>query len=202
MTTTVECLFVSPTGEPMVDSLVEIQPTKSGFTDELDGIVMPNLVTATTDAAGQCIVELWPSPVPYAVSCFDRNSDAGLSYKILVPVVASGSVVRLQDLVIQGSLPQAPYDQAALASINAAKVTAIAAAESAAQSAAAAQISLGSTGLSAVTHDGSNRVTGFVLADVTYVVSGWGTSQILITGSNGTTRTITLDGSGRINAVV
>jgi hypothetical protein len=201
MTTTVECLFVSPTGEPMVDSIVEFQPVKSGFDEDLEGIVMPNLVSMVTDAEGKCAVELWPGPFTYVVSCFDRNSDAGLSYKILVPVVAEGTVVRLQDIVVQGSLPQAPYDQAALLSINNAKADALAAAQSAAQSAVSAQVSLSSAGLSAVTYDGNNRVTGFVLADVTYVVSGWGTSSVSIVGDNDTNRTMTLDGSGRISSV-
>ena len=62
-------------------------------------------------------------------------------------------------------------------------------------------INLGSYGLSGVTYDGSNRVTGFVLDGVTYTFTGWGTSTVTITGSNGNTRRISLDGSGRFVGV-
>lgn len=62
-------------------------------------------------------------------------------------------------------------------------------------------ISLGSYGLTGVSYDGSNRVTGFTINNVTYTVSGWGGTSIAIAGSDGTTRTITLDGSSRISEV-
>ena len=101
MTTTVECYFVTPIGEPIVNSPVEFQPAKSGFTEELDGIIMPRPADAVTDALGQCTVELWPSPIPYYVRCSDLLSEAEVFYKITVPVVAPGTVLRLQDLVIE-----------------------------------------------------------------------------------------------------
>lgn len=53
---------------------------------------------------------------------------------------------------------------------------------------------------SAAAYDGSNRVTSFTIGAVTFTVTGWGTSSIVVAGSDGTTRTITLDGSGRFLA--
>lgn len=52
----------------------------------------------------------------------------------------------------------------------------------------------------AATYDGSNRVTGFAINSVTFTVTGWGTSSIVVAGSDGSTKTITLDGSGRFLA--
>lgn len=59
-----------------------------------------------------------------------------------------------------------------------------------------------SAGLSAVSYDGSGRVTSYTLNDIDYVLSGWGTSTVTVTGSDGSVRTISLDGSGRIAGVV
>jgi hypothetical protein len=58
-----------------------------------------------------------------------------------------------------------------------------------------------SAGLTGVTYDGSNRVTGYTLDGVTYTVTGWGTSTVTVAGSDASTRTITLDGSGRFTGV-
>jgi len=51
--------------------------------------------------------------------------------------------------------------------------------------------------LSAVTYDGSNRVTGYTLGGVAYVVAYPSSTSITITGG-GKVTTITLDGSGRV----
>ena len=63
-----------------------------------------------------------------------------------------------------------------------------------------ARFPTGTGSLSAVTYDGSNRATSWVCNGVTFTATGWGTSSIVIAGSDGTSKTITLDGSGRITA--
>lgn len=62
-------------------------------------------------------------------------------------------------------------------------------------------IATGTGVLSAVTYDVSNRCTSYTLNSTTYTLTGWGTSTVTVTGSDGSTRTITLDGSGRISGV-
>lgn len=61
-------------------------------------------------------------------------------------------------------------------------------------------INRGSAGLSAVTYNGSNQVTGFAFAGVTYTVT-YPTGEIVVTGDDDSVQTISLDGSGRIEAV-
>lgn len=56
-------------------------------------------------------------------------------------------------------------------------------------------------GVSGITYDGSNRCTGFTLGSVTYTITGWGSSTVTVNGSDGSIRTISFDGSGRINGV-
>jgi hypothetical protein len=58
----------------------------------------------------------------------------------------------------------------------------------------------GSLGLSGVTYDGSNRVVGFALRGITYTVA-YTSTTITITGSNGFSRVVTLDGSSRVIGV-
>jgi hypothetical protein len=58
----------------------------------------------------------------------------------------------------------------------------------------------GSAGLSGVTYDVSNRVTAFSLRGVSYTLA-YTATQITITGSNGFSRVVTLDGSSRIVGV-
>ena len=58
----------------------------------------------------------------------------------------------------------------------------------------------GSAGLSGVTYDSTNRVTAFSLRGIDYTVA-YATGLITVTGSNGSTREITLDTSARISGV-
>jgi hypothetical protein len=67
---------------------------------------------------------------------------------------------------------------------------------------AARSLTLGvGTGVSAVTYDVSNRCTGFMLGTVSYTITGWGGSTVTVAGSDGSSRAISLDGSGRISGV-
>lgn len=59
----------------------------------------------------------------------------------------------------------------------------------------------GSVGLAGVTYDGSNRVTAYVLDGVYYVVTYPSATTIVHTGNDGSGRTLTLDGSGRLVGV-
>lgn len=99
MTTRVHCLFVTPTGEPIRNARVELQPAKAGFTPELEGILMPRAAEGMTDATGQCTVDLWPSPEPYFIRCADPLSEAEVFYRVIVPKTNVGVTLRLQDLV-------------------------------------------------------------------------------------------------------
>lgn len=101
----VDCLFVTPLGEPIANSPVTIQPYRASYTDDLEGVVMPRAVEAVTDSEGKVTVELWPSPVLYYVQVEDTNSDAEVFYKFQVPPTsAPGVALRLQDLVVDDVL--------------------------------------------------------------------------------------------------
>lgn len=52
--------------------------------------------------------------------------------------------------------------------------------------------------VSGVTYDGSNRVTQLTIDGVTYTLT-YATSSITISGDDGSVKTISLDGSGRIS---
>lgn len=114
--------FVKPTGDPVANTAIEIQLAKSTFDTEDSGVLLPSLVTATTDVDGRATVNLWPSDTMYYVTVMDPDSDAGLSYKFLVPEVTPGSEVRLQDIVVVGEMSPVFYDEAALIAIQNTKV--------------------------------------------------------------------------------
>ena len=126
--TLVDFHIVLPTGEPLANAVIEVQLSKSTFTNDVDGIAIPRLVTATTDAAGRAQLSLWPSTALYFAQVTDPSSDAGMYYKFLVPTVPAGMVVRLQNMVIDAPISETTYDEQAIAAINAAKVNAVAAA--------------------------------------------------------------------------
>lgn len=60
-------------------------------------------------------------------------------------------------------------------------------------------IGLDSAGVSAVTYDGSNRSTSFALGDTSFSVAY--AADVITVSGGGVTRTISLDGSGRITGV-
>lgn len=60
-------------------------------------------------------------------------------------------------------------------------------------------IGLDSAGVSAVTYDGSNRATSFALGDTSFSVAY--AADVITVSGGGVTRTISLDGSGRITGV-
>lgn len=138
MLTPVDFVFVTPEGDPIANSAVNIQPNRAGFTDDMSGIVMPRAVDTVTDVDGKVTVDLWPMPVPYFVLCTDANSEAEVFYKFLVPELGVGETsVRLQDIVFDGEMSGTVWDTTAVAAINAAKTAAAASATSAAASATA-----------------------------------------------------------------
>ena len=148
--TPVEFRFLTPTGNPISNALIEIQLTKGVIEDLYPGVVMPRLITVTTDNEGSVVVDLYPSDIPYMVSVYDSESDAGLFYKFFVPELAAGvTQVRLQDIIVDREMSNTSYDEAALLSIHNAKSNAIAAstaaqgfAEAAAAASSASQVVL------------------------------------------------------------
>lgn len=142
--------FVTPNGLPVANTAVEIQLSKPGFDDLVNGVVMPRLVLATTDADGKATVDLWPSSIMYFVQVYDSVSDAGLFYKFYVPKVdVPGTVVRLQDIVVDSAMSGTTYDEAAFLLIHNAKSITLAYSADAAESKRLSRISELASGLSA-----------------------------------------------------
>ena len=126
--TLVEFRFITPEGVPIKESEFEIQLRTADSNEGIKGVMMPRLIRAVTDNDGTAIVDLIACDTLYYVTMSDPVSDVSLAYKFYVPQMDDPTtVVRLQDIVVQGELPPLPYDQAALLTILNAKATAVAA---------------------------------------------------------------------------
>lgn len=55
---------------------------------------------------------------------------------------------------------------------------------------------------SGATYDGSGRLTGFSRAGIAHTVSYPNSTTAVISNASGITRTVTIDGSGRVTAIV
>ncbi len=154
MTTTVDCVFVTPEGDPIANATVEFALARSGYTTDLDGVIMPRLITAETDAGGLLTIELWATPRPYYVRCYDPLSEAEIFFRILVP--DTDLTIRFQDIIIEGTISDSVWDTEAITTINEAKALALAskiAAEAAAASAAASAAAAGAAGVASAEVD-------------------------------------------------
>jgi len=159
--TPVQFRFITPTGEPVANTAVQIQLSRSGFDDEATGIVMPRLVVVNTDEDGAGVVELWPSTSVYHVEVMDGNSEVGLHYKFYVPAMDDPEeTVRLQDIVIDSEISPVPYDEAAILIIQNAKANAMAAQAGAAASAVTATAQAAASALSAAASLASEVAAG------------------------------------------
>lgn len=134
--TPVDFYFVTPSGQPVSGATVEIQLDKSSSDAQDNGILMPRMITAVTDATGKVTVSLESSTQVYHVVALDPLSDASLYYKCHVPdLVAGQTSVRFQD-ILEPVTVDLPYDATVLLMIQAARDNAIGAAAAAAASAA------------------------------------------------------------------
>ncbi len=147
MTTKVLCRFLTPEGEPLINAEAVFQLSKSGFSEDQTGIVMPRPITVITDGNGEVDIDLWPSRQIYHVTVDDPQHDVALHYKFLVPEgTENGPPVRLQDIVVDGTLSNTDWDTAAILVIQDAKAAAITAqlaAQAAAQTAATSAAMIG-----------------------------------------------------------
>lgn len=144
--TDVEFQFYKPDGTPLADTVFSITLKRSGFITEAVGVVVPDVITATTDAEGKVVIKLHPSSTPYflqlpadAVVDEDCCSNALARYKFYVPEVAPGVIVRAQDLFIAVAPSNVPYDEEAILIITEAKLTSVNAAREALASAVRAE---------------------------------------------------------------
>ena len=167
--TNVDFVFLTPTGVPIANALVEIQLVRSSFDDELSGVLMPRLVEVRTNEVGKVLVPLLPSKASYIVTVEDTLSDAVISYEIYVPKVASNiQKVRFQDLVITGPISTKPYDEEALALIQDTKIHVLAALVEAREAAALANQSI-ATVLQATTDTAANAASALTSSQVATV---------------------------------
>lgn len=119
--------FITPNGEPVADTDVEIQLKAADYIDSMAAIYMPRLVLAKTNEYGHVTVTLMPCAELYYVTVMDKASEAGLFYKFHVPEVDDPDfVVRLQDIVVDSRL-SVSFDEAALLTIINAKANVMAA---------------------------------------------------------------------------
>lgn len=120
--TPIEFFFVAPNGAPVANTPVSIQLAKAGYDIDVPGVVMPREILVNTDERGRVTVGLQPSETEYYVTVEDNESLAELSYKFYVPAVDDANdVVRLQDIIVDGSMGNISYDEAALLVIQESK---------------------------------------------------------------------------------
>jgi hypothetical protein len=132
--TPVSMQFLTSTGEPIAHAPVEIRLARSDYDEAQSGIIMPRLVTATTDEQGEATVNLTPCDTMYHVTVYDTLSDAALHYDFYVPTLdVPGTTVRLQDIVVVKPISPKKYDETALLAIQNAKANTLSAMLSAEQ---------------------------------------------------------------------
>lgn len=132
--------FLTPDGVPLAATEVLIQLSKSSFDADYSGVLMPREIKVVTDVDGKVTVNLWPSNDLYYVSVLDTVSEAELFYKFYVPELeAPNTFLRLQDIIVEGTLSTTPWDNSAIQQILAAKANTLVAAASAQASALSAQ---------------------------------------------------------------
>lgn len=196
--TPVEFHFITPTGVPIVNAAIEIQISQAGYDAITPGIMMPRLLTVTSDAFGKAMITLVSSDIMYFVTATDSASEAALFYKFIVPPLASGvPFVRLQDILVEGPLPQVPYDQAALLTILTAKANAmsasttaqaeVAAAATSAASALASQIAAAAGSATSATNSATTATTAAGNANTSATAAA--TSATAASGSSTTAAT-------------
>jgi len=124
--------FHGPDGEPLANHEFVVRLPRSGFVQTEDGLVMPELLTYTTDVDGKLTVELAPSSSPYTVRVVGEDTYTDdccpsnyINYNFYVPDTAVP--VRVQDLVMAPPPSNLPYDEEAIIIITDAKAAALAA---------------------------------------------------------------------------
>lgn len=144
--TDVEFQFYTPDGTPLADTMFSITLRRSGFVTEAVGVVVPDVINAITGVDGKVIIKLHPSSTPYflelpsnVVVDEDCCSNSLARYKFYVPEVATGVIVRAQDLFIAVAPSNVPYDEEAILIITEAKLTSVNAARDALASAVRAE---------------------------------------------------------------
>lgn len=126
--TPVRFKFMTPEGNPLANTAFEIELPCPGYHPEPDGVVLPRMIEAMTDANGEALIELWPLPNPYQVVAWDPVGKSELFYKFIVPVLpADASELRLQDIIVTGTLISQGTDPDVLAEMIAMRVEVLAA---------------------------------------------------------------------------
>lgn len=130
--TLVELQFLTPDGAPAAGAEYEIQLMEASYDEDLDGILLPTPIKGKLDDQGKGMVSLRPAIKQYYIVVYDICTQTELAYRFVVPEMEDpDNPVRLQDLIIEGTLPKVDYDVAALAAIQEAKANALAASKAA-----------------------------------------------------------------------
>lgn len=116
----VAMLFVTTTGIPIGDALVEVRLTRTDFDDKTSGVLMNRLETFRTDANGEVTADLMACGALYHVTTYDTVQDIAIHWDFYVPASDDPNVVyRLQDLVVEPDtyMSSMPFDETAMLAI-------------------------------------------------------------------------------------
>lgn len=119
--------FMTPEGEPLANTAFEIELPCPGYHPDPAGVVLPRMIEAMTDGNGEALIELWPLPNHYQVLAWDPEAKSELFYKFIVPVLPEGATeLRLQDIIINGTLISQATDPDILAEMIAVRTQTLA----------------------------------------------------------------------------
>lgn len=128
----VAMLFVTTTGIPIGDALVEIRLTRTDFEDKTSGVIMTRLEEFRTHLDGSLLVELVATGALYHVTAYDTVQDIAIHYDFYVPASDDPNIVYdLKDIYVPPDtyMSSMPFDETAmLAIINERKLAQAAAA--------------------------------------------------------------------------
>lgn len=117
--TPVRFKFMTPEGDPLANTAFQIELPCPGYHVEPSGVVLPRVVEAITDVDGEALIELWPLTNPYEVTAYDPVAKSELFYKFIVPVLPEGETeLRLQDIIVTGTLVSQSTDPDILAQMT------------------------------------------------------------------------------------
>lgn len=163
--TQVDFHFIAPDGAPIANGQVEVRLAGEAFLDVESGVVVPRILRETTDGDGKLSLDLWPvTTADYTVTALDPASGRRARYSFFVP--DSTTAVRMQDIVMSPAPTPKAYDVASIDAIQANRVLAQDARDTAEATVQAAE-SIRDYADTAATAAGTARDTTLVARDAT-----------------------------------
>lgn len=112
--------FITTTGIPIGDALVQVRLTRTDFDDKTSGVLMTRLMEFRTEPDGSLLVELAATKALYHVTAYDTVQDIAIHYDFYVPASDGPDVVyQLKDIFVPPDtyMSSMPFDEVAMRAI-------------------------------------------------------------------------------------